>query len=171
MATLAELYMFEDVIEKAVSLWLESNGINDPAKQQDSRIDDNGSVITLKTPRVEVKALFSGGFKREHYYVNQSTNERWLDIGDGITYVKIVTRRPGDRSGGQESPSHSHLRGLCRGLMQKVQSISSKMTCHKIEKMIETQSSITVEADKNHDVSALSFETSLRILPQHFPTS
>jgi hypothetical protein len=151
-------------METAVSAWLMENGINDPKKQQDSSTDVDGKKITLKTPRVEVKFL-SSGLTREHYYVNQTTRNRWLDMADGVLYLKIVTRRQ------DSDPSHSILRGTCRYLMQFASSISGKMVNHVIEKIIEASSTITVEADKNHDVSALSFPTTLRILPAAFPTT
>jgi len=45
------------------------------------------------------------------------------------------------------------------------------MKYHIVEKMIESTSTITFEADKMHDVSALSFPVTLRIRSEFFPVS
>lgn len=162
MSVVSDLYMFEDAWEKAVSLWLNQNGINDPAKQRDSKLDVDGRQVTLKTPRVEVQFLF-GGFGREHYHINSAG--RWLDLGDGVGYLTIVTNRL------RNDESHSQLRGLCRSLMQHVGQISGKMTNHIIEKMIEDGSTMSFQPDKNHDISKLQFKTTMRIIGTKFPTS
>lgn len=158
------IYMFEDEFEKAICSHLIANGVNDPKKQREHKLDADGSVVPLKTPRVETKFL-GGGFTREHYWVNTSTGERWLDIFSGVLYLKIVTRRD------EKETSHSYLRALCRWLMQQVSTISAKMNLHQIEKMLEQSSAITFEADKIHDVSTLSFQVDLRIRPTAFPQS
>lgn len=160
-----EIYAFEDSLERATAAWLLANGVNDPAKQRDNPIKlEDGTPVTLKTPRVEVKFL-CGGFPREHYFVVPQTQVRWLDIASGTLYLKIVTRRD------KLEPSHAYLRGLCRYLMQQVTEISSKMTYHIIEKMLEQSSTVAFEADKLHDVSALSFQTDIRIRTGAFPTT
>jgi hypothetical protein len=160
-----EIYQFEDEYERAVAAWLLANGVNDPKvqRQDDIKLED-GSKRTLTTPRVEVKFMCSG-LTREHYHVVTQTGATWLDFADGVLYLKIVTRRD------VKEPSHSYLRGLCRYAMQFASSISGKMKYHKIEKVLESSSTSTMEADKNHDVSALSFNTTLRIRPEFFPTS
>src|SRR4051812_49608097 len=120
MATpIPDVWMFEDALEQACVAHVVANGINDPAKQ----MDDKG----LRTPRVEFKAVFNGS--SEHYWINQSTREHFIDTNEGRLYAKIVTRR------GAEDQDHSRLRGLVRGLLQPVATISTKMTYHRIEKM------------------------------------
>lgn len=159
-----QIYQFEDEFERAVVALLFKNGVNDPAKQRDYPIKlEDGTPAKLKTPRVEVK-LLNGGFATiEHYYVNNIG--KWLDIAAGTVYLKVVTRRDASE------PSHSYLRGLCRYVMQQVPAISAVMKYHLVEKMIETQSTATFEADKLHDVSALSFQVWLRIRNTFFPTT
>lgn len=160
-----EIYAFEDEFQRAAETILRKNGVNDVSKQQDSPVKlDDGTTLTLKTPRAEVKFLNGGMAPKEHYFI-ASNNVRWLDFADGIAYVKIVTRRSSKDS------SHAYLRGLCRYAMQQVQEISAVMKYHLIEKMIETSSTVSFEADKIHDVSALSFNLTLRIRNTWFPTS
>lgn len=162
----AELYMFEDVVEKAGKLWLEENGVNDVKKQQDDEVEVDGRKVTLKTPRVELQ-FRSAGLSREHYYVNQATGARWLDLSDGILVLQIITRR-----GASDQSSHAYLRGLCRYLMQFASSISGKMQYHVIEKIgPEGQGTPTTVVGKNHDASAIQFPITLRILGAAFPTS
>jgi hypothetical protein len=159
-----EIYKFGKWWQTSVMSWLQQNGINDVKKQKDSSIDlADGKTATLKTPRVEAKWL-GGGFARELYYVVPQTSQRWLNIYSGIGYLKIVTRRG-------ESETHDSLEALCRYLMQQVTEISSKMNYHVIEKMLEQSSTISFEADKNHDVSSLSFQTDIRIRTGAFPTT
>ena len=160
-----QIYQFDDELERATSAWLLKNGVNDPVKQRDWNIKlEDGTPLTLKVPRVETKVLFSG-FGRKHYFVVPQTGVPWLDLADGITYLKVVTRRDDKES------SHAYLRGLCRYLMQQVPSITPLLKYHKIEEMFETQSTVTFEADRLHDVSALSFQTTLRIRNEFFPTT
>lgn len=151
-----QIYAFEDALEKAVGGWLAKNGINDPVKQRDEKAD--GSA--LKTPRVEVKAIF-GGYPSEHYFVNAAGN-RWLDIGAGTLFLKVVTRRePGEIS-------HAMLRGQCRGVMQFAAEISALMPLHKIEKIIEQPTAINIDEERKHDISALQFSVWQRIRPEAF---
>ena len=118
-----DVWMFEDALERACVSYAAANGINDPKKQQ----DNDG----LTTPRVEFKAVLSGPDEDEHYWINQSTKEHFLDCNKGILYAIIITRR------GADGQDHSRLRGTIRGLLQKVAVISTFMTYHRIEKMIE----------------------------------
>lgn len=157
-----QIYQFEDELERAVTAWLQKNGVNDPAKQRDMPVKlEDGTPLTLKTPRVEAKFLNGGMASKEHYYVNAVG--KWLDLADGTFYLKVVTRRDASE------PTHGYLRGLCRYLMQQVPSITALLKYHKIEKLIEAQSTITFEADKLHDLSALSFQTTMRIRSEFFP--
>lgn len=160
-----EIYEFEDQWEMAVQTWLLQNGVNDPKKQKEygHKLED-GSIKHLKTPRVEVRYLNTGFAQNEHYYCG--TVSRWLDITAGTTYLKIVTRRS-DTS----YQEHRRLRSLCRYLMQWAPNLTALMTYHEVEKIIESQSAITLEADRLHDLSSLSFQTWLRIQPQYFPTT
>jgi hypothetical protein len=156
-----ECFQFEDQLERAVASILLKNGVNDVAKQRDSQVElPDGKKMTLKTPRVEAKYL-SAGLSRKHYHPASGMP----DLSDGILYLKIITRRD------VAEPSHAYLRGLCRYLMLFVSDISAVMKFHKIEEMFETQSTTSFEADKNHDVSALTFQTCLRIRSEWFPTS
>lgn len=166
MATLPpmQVYDFETQFEMGVQAWLLVNGVNEVKKQREDKIDTDGGKKTLRTPRVEARCLFQGFGPNEHYHIG-TDNRRWLDIGKGTLYLKIVTRRD------EKDQIHSALRGLCRYLMQQVPQISAMLKYHKVEKMIEQNSTVTLEADKNHDVSALSFDVWLRIRPEHFPTS
>jgi len=158
-----QIYAFEDELERAVNSVLLANGVNDPSKQRDWKVDIDGTPMALKTPRVQVQFINGGFANREHYYVNSSG--RWLDFADGIMYLKIVTRRE------DGEVSHAALRGLCRYVMQQVSAISAAMKYHLIEKMIETQTAISFDNDRLHDVSALSYQTTLRIRPEWFPVS
>lgn len=159
-----EIYQFEDQLEQAVQAWLLKNGVNDVSKQRDFPVKlEDGTTQILKTPRVEAKLLFGGFGQNEHYHVNAAG--RWLDIAVGTLYLKVVTRRSGSE------PSHSYLRGLCRYLMQQASQISGLMKYHQIEKIIEQPSTVTFEADKLHDHSALSFQVWLRIRSEFFPVS
>lgn len=157
MALNPEIYAFEDAMETAVESWLLANGINDPAKQQGEGL--------LVTPRVEIKFLSSGFAGREHYY-NPSQGVRWLDIAGGLLILKIVTQR----TGGVRSKEHASLRGGCRWLMQHANELSDRMPLHRIEKIIESQNSISFQDDQNHDISALGFDVAIRIRPEAFPT-
>lgn len=160
-----EIYQFEDQFERAVAAILLKNGVNDPAKQWDMPINlEDGTVAHLKTPRVEVKFQNGGLAPKEHYYI-AANGVPWLDLADGTMYLKIVTRRA------TPEPSHAYLRGLCRYVMQQVPAISAVMKYHLVEKMIEAASTVTFEADKLHDVSALSFPVTLRIRNEWFPVS
>jgi hypothetical protein len=157
-----QIYQFEDQLEQAVSAWLLKNGVNDVSKQRDMPVKlEDGTVQNLKTPRVVPKVLFGGFGQNEHYYINSVG--RWLDIGVGTLYLKIVTRR--DTS----EPTHAYLRGLCRYLMQQASQITGLLKYHQIEKIIEQQSTASLGADKLHDLSSLSFQTWLRIRPEFFP--
>lgn len=159
-----QIYQFEDELEKAVATILLKNGINDVTKQRDYKIKlEDGTVRTLKTPRVEPKYLCEGLNTLEHYYLVGTT--KWLDFAVGTLYLKVITRRD------IAEPSHAYLRGLCRYLMQFATAITGAMKYHQIEKIIETQSTTTFEADKLHDVSALTFRTTLRVRGEWFPTS
>lgn len=160
-----EIYAFEDELERATAAWLLQNGVNDPKKQRDNPIKlEDGTPVTLKTPRVEIKFMCAG-FPRELYYIVPQTSLRWLHIASGTLYLKIITRRT------DSEPSHAKLRGLCRYLMQQAGEISAKMQFHIIEKILEQSSTAAFEADKLHDVSSLSFQTDIRIRPGAFPTS
>lgn len=153
------VYWFEDALETACQGWLTANGINDPAKQRDEKIEGQ----TLTTPRVECKCIFGGFDQNEHYYVRQSDGARWLDIGAGQLFVKIVTRRePGDST-------HSILRGMCRQLMQHADEISALMPLHQIEKIIEQPTAVNIDDSRKHDISALGFAVWLRIRSTAFP--
>lgn len=149
------IYAFEYHMLKALSAWLAANGINDPKKQQDSG--------ALATPRVEVKYAPTG-FEPQHYWVDQSTKEKWLDHFGGTTFVKVVTSRKL-----QSSLEHAALVGKCRWLMMDVTGISALMPLHAVGKLIEDSPSISVSPDDNHDVTLLSFTTLMTIRPQAFP--
>lgn len=159
-----EIYKFRKWWESAVTSWLLKNGVNDPARQREDKIDLEGKKVTLKTPRVEVKWL-GGGFSRELYFVVPQTNLRWLNIYSGTGYLKIVTRR------GDPKQDHEAIEALCRYLMQQVSQITAFMKYHRIEKMLEQQQSVTFDNETLHDVSALSFQTDIRIRQEFFPTS
>ena len=152
------VYYFEDAVEKAVQGWLAQNGVNDPAKQRDEKLDGQ----TLVTPRVEVKSIFGGFEQNEHYYI-RSDGQRWLDIGAGQLYLKIVTRREAGES------AHSILRGQCRALIQQAAAISALMPLHWVEKIIEQPTAINFDEERKHDISAISFQIWIRIRPTSFP--
>jgi len=159
-----EIYKFAKWWQIAVMSWLQQNGINDVKKQRDSSISlADGKTETLKVPRVEAK-WNGGGFSRELYYVVPQTSQRWLHIYSGTGFLKIVTKRG-------NTEEHETLEALCRYLMQEVAQISSKMTYHIIEKMIEQGSIPSFEGDKNHDLSTIQFQTDIRIRTGAFPTS
>lgn len=149
-----QIYCFEDELEKSVCAWLVENGINDPKKQ---RSNDN-----LLTPTVEVRFLFNG-FVSEHYWINQTTKERWLDLGAGTLYLKVVTRRD------DADQVHAKIRGTCRWLMQNRDKISGKMTLHRVDKIVEQASGVTFDNASKHDISSLSFAINMSILPAAFP--
>lgn len=156
-----EVFQFEDEFERAVAAVLLKNGVNDVAKQRDSQFElADGKKMTLKTPFVSPQFRCSG-LTKKHYHPASG----YPDFADGILILKIVTRRD------VAEPSHAYLRGLCRREMLFVSEISAVMKYHKIEEMFETQSTTSFEADKLHDVSALSFQTTLRIRPEWFPVS
>lgn len=160
-----EVFQFEDQLEAGVNAYLRSKGVNDVSKQRDYKIefkgeDGNTQIATLKTPRVE-PSFISAGCGRKHYHAASGLPDLW----DGTLYLKIVTRRDGSE------PTHKTLRSLCRYVMLFVSDISALMKFHKIEEMFEIQSSKSFDADKLHDVSALSFQTCLRIRPEFLPTS
>jgi hypothetical protein len=158
-----KIYCFEDQLEGAVKAWLLKNGLNEVNKQQDDPITIDGKKYTLKTPRVEVRFNFAG-FSTEHYHINQSTKETWLDIGYGTLYLKIVTRRDGN-------VTHTMLRGTCRWLMQNRGSIGDYLEFHTLEKILEKDSSISFVADEMHDVSVLQFDVKMSIKPSKFPST
>jgi hypothetical protein len=159
-----QIYQFEEELERATAAWLLANGINDPKKQRDHNFKlEDGTPVTLITPRVEVKFLCGGFGANEHYHCNSGGT--WLDIASGTLYLKIVTRRDAPE------PSHSYLRGLCRYLMQSASQITGRMKYHIIEKILEQSSTVAFDADKLHDVSSLSFQTSIRIRSEWFPVT
>lgn len=160
-----QIYAFEDELEKAVQSFLLMNGVNEVSKQREDRLNLDGKVHTLRTPRVQAQCVFHGFGPNEHYYVVPSTGIRWLDIGKGTLYLKVVTRREVNEQ------SHAALRGLCRYLMQQVQKISTLLKYHIVEKMIEQSCTLSFDPDRIHDISALSFDVWLRIRNSNFPTS
>lgn len=145
-----DVYMFEDSLEQACVAVASANGVNDPAKQ----MDDKG----IKTPRVEFKAIFSGPSVDEHYWINQSTKEKFLDCNVGRLYVKIVTRR------GADNQDHSRLRGTVRGFMQQASALTSKMTYHRIEKIIEASTSPEFNGPEYQDISGIYYNVKMSIL-------
>lgn len=145
-----DVYMFEDALEQACVAHAAANGINDPKKQADNE--------GLKTPRVEFKALFSGPAVDEHYWINQSTKEKFLDCNTGRLYLKIVTRR------GAADQDHSRLRGTMRGIMQNATALSSRMVYHRIEKIIEATTAPEFRADEFQDVSGIYYNVKMSIL-------
>lgn len=151
-----ELYMFEDVLETAAASRLLANRVIDPAKQRDDPEE------SLKTPRVEIKAVWNG-FSTEHYWINQVTKEKWPDVGEGRLYFKIVTRR------GLKEQNHGRLRGTIRWLMQDVRALSVLMTYHRVEKMLEQGTVPDFKQDEYQDISAISFYVKMSILPTAFP--
>lgn len=160
-----QIYQFEDEFERAVQTILTQNGVNDVKKQREHKIKlEDGSIQTLKAPRMEVKYLNGGFAQSEHQFITPD-GKRWLDLASGIVYLKIVTRRD------VVEPSHAYLRGLGRYVMQQAITISGLMKYHIVEKMMEQSSTVTFEADKIHDTSALSFNVWLRIRNTWFPTS
>lgn len=146
---IADIWMFESVINTAVATVLLAAGINDPKKQQ--------SKDGLTTPRVEIKTVWNG-FPTEHYWLNQSTKEKWPDTGSGTVFLKIVTRR------GSQGQDHYRLVGTVRGILQDVRTLSTAMTLHRVEKMLEAGSVPDFKQDEFQDVTALSFQTIVSIL-------
>jgi hypothetical protein len=146
-------YDFEGEMEKAASVFLVSNGINDPKKQRDSG--------DIKTPHVGVQFVF-GGFSSRHVYVDQDTKEKFPNLASGKLYLKVLTNRDNPEPG-NEPENHGRIRAQLRWLMQNAQGISDLMEFHVLTELVESGSTPEIVTDRNFDITRLSFDAMVSI--------
>lgn len=143
-----EIFQFEKQVLIGIAAYFLANGINDPKKQQDEK--------ELMTPRVECRYVW-GGYT-EHFWLRPSVTEKWFDLGSGTLFTKVITRR------NDKDQDHHGMLGLVRSLFVDCAEPSAFMTWHRFERMVEGQSTPTIQSGDYSDETTLSFDTRLQIL-------
>ncbi len=149
------IYAFEDALETAISQDFDNAGVWSATLLQ----RDNGR---LAETRVEAKFI-SGGFVDQHYWINQVTGEKWLNMSVGNLIIKIATPRTAERS------LHAQLRGSIRWRLQQVKTISDLMTYHSLVMMKEVGTTPDFQQNQNVEVSSISCQVVMAILSSAFP--
>jgi len=146
-----KIHHWESALNVAVASHLSANGISDPKKQRDT-----GELVT---PRAEIKSGFQGYGPNQppHRWIHPDKT-LWPDTRKGTLAIRAVTRR------GEKGQDHDGTVGTIRSLLQSCSALSGKMELHKVEKIIEMDSTPTTAPDEHHDATLLTFEVTMRIL-------
>ena len=156
------LFNFEDLIESAAKAVLTAASISglNIYSQQD--------VLDVATPAVSLQFTVRGAV--EHYGF-RSDGERFVDLWEGTLEACIETDRAKARAGA--SQGHAALRAECRRHLSSIAAWNAvaavSLPYHVIWKVLEGASTPKIEADKDRDISVISFNIMFGVRPGAWP--
>lgn len=159
------VYDFEGQLENAFACALRAGGYI-------PEVDTQGGSAVMQTPRIEGKLVTAE--VNETHRVTIGTNQyatRW----DGVLYVKVVTERSTGAgfSFGQSLKAREKHRLTVAATrwtaLYPAEHLQPYLKLHSLVYIREIGTNPTIEADKNWDLSALTFRIVIAILPSALP--
>lgn len=150
------VYDFEGQLENAFACALRSGGYI-------PEVDTQGGSAVMQTPRIEGKLVTAE--VNETHRVTVGTNQyatRW----DGVFYIKVVTERTSDAL---LKKHRKAIAGVRWTALYPAEHLQPYLKLHSLVYIREIGTNPTIEADKNWDLSALTFRIVIAILPSALP--
>lgn len=146
------IYDYETAIESAVLSALDGAGINTSIQR---------GATSMVTPFASLQMSVGSGIEHYHTFISK---EKRPDIFTGVIAIQVATNRT------QNDANHGTDLAVVRELMYRWrETINPNLLYHKLLHLLEGGTALTVDEEKNLDISTINFAVQFAIRTDAWP--